>query len=659
MLDANAATRFEGMEQKMKTNRLTRNIARFAFMAIALTGCATAGASSGEGQMSAPTVDRSTWPTPDVSQIQATATPFVLVTLPATPVSVAGENEIAAPVTLEADGIDADVLESVNHGRGEEIQPQPSAVVEVAPLAADSSDQSPALSPQNSGLCAESGLFPGVSGEVAPAGGLREVDMFRGPGGEYEPIVTVYAEDPVDVLAVNQGGDWALVKPQKEFESPGWISVQNLQVEGFLDDVPHVHTGWVESNAVSLMSEPGIFAGQIGTLAINDMVVVVGVDDSGRWACVAPVMGGGSGWLPKHFVALGGTWNQLAVVSNPVPSGVASEDAGASVSTALTGKLVIQLSSGGEVVAVNADGSGLHHLTYGIDPALSPDGNMVAVTRWEYGGESSALWLVDTATGTEKAVLGEMRKAKGPEWSPDGTQIALNRQGGGHLDEKEECSLLVDLNTGQQVSPNVPTNAYDIKVTTREGLPYLCWNVPPDAMWGLRVVDVNTGSVEDVDGGSYAFRPTWDPNDSQRVICDSGYGLLETYVDRQQTKNLTNAFGDGSPVFSPDGGHIAFVARQNNTYDIHRVNADGSGRIALTKTPLWVTGAGDPPWSNVAPAWSPDGNYISFLTDRTGRWEIWLMGGDGSDPHPMFSEEVNDQLPIGYDYNDERVFSWR
>lgn len=87
---------------------------------------------------------------------------------------------------------------------------------------------------------------------------------------------------------------------------------------------------------------------------------------------------------------------------------------------------------------------------------------------------------------------------------------------------------------------------------------------------------------------------------------------------------------------------------------------DGS-RLRLTETPLWVTASPNnpKPWNNVSPAWSPDGSQIAFLTDRTGRWEIWVMNADGSNQRPLFSKAVNDQLSITYDFADERVLSWR
>jgi Tol biopolymer transport system component len=61
----------------------------------------------------------------------------------------------------------------------------------------------------------------------------------------------------------------------------------------------------------------------------------------------------------------------------------------------------------------------------------------------------------------------------------------------------------------------------------------------------------------------------------------------------------------------------------------------------------------------VAPAWSPDGSQIVFLTDRTGRWEIWTMGADGSNQRPLLPAEVQAQLGIAYNSVGERMLSWR
>jgi TolB protein len=128
---------------------------------------------------------------------------------------------------------------------------------------------------------------------------------------------------------------------------------------------------------------------------------------------------------------------------------------------------------------------------------------------------------------------------------------------------------------------------------------------------------------------------------------------------------LTEDVHDHTPVFSPDGRRIAVSYWQHDHWEVHVMNADGSGRVRLTQTPLSVIveqriqGEVQRAWNNVAPAWSPDGSQIAFLTDRTGRWELWVMAADGSDPHPLLAEDVHDQLNLEYHGVDEQVISWR
>ncbi len=62
--------------------------------------------------------------------------------------------------------------------------------------------------------------------------------------------------------------------------------------------------------------------------------------------------------------------------------------------------------------------------------------------------------------------------------------------------------------------------------------------------------------------------------------------------------------------------------------------------------------------SSVAPAWSPNGQSIVFLSNRTdaddaGPWRLWVMNADGSNQHPL---PVN--IPFDYSYVNEQVVDW-
>jgi TolB protein len=132
------------------------------------------------------------------------------------------------------------------------------------------------------------------------------------------------------------------------------------------------------------------------------------------------------------------------------------------------------------------------------------------------------------------------------------------------------------------------------------------------------------------------------------------YGLFVQSADGQTRDQLTNSNLDTSPVWSPDGDQAAFVHRQHDHWEVCVVDADGSNLTRLTKTTALPDGTAA---NSVSPAWSPDGSYIAFLTNRSGEWEIWVMESDGSNAQPLFDTEL-DGVTLEYSFNGERAISW-
>jgi Tol biopolymer transport system component len=324
----------------------------------------------------------------------------------------------------------------------------------------------------------------------------------------------------------------------------------------------------------------------------------------------------------------------------------------------LTGTVVFQTSSGGLIYAVNADGSHLRQLTTGIDPALSPDGQWVAFTRWEGSGDGDwgSLWVINIDGSGERQVQGFVRQPKSPTWSPDGTQISVDMQHGGWVAPLQKCGTS---------GPPPGSGAYDIHIT-KEG-PHkfkICYTLPPNPYWGIEVVDVASGNFQDQSSPEHSISPTWDPADANRLVYKGDLGLVNLNIKDQTTSALSDDVDEHSPAFSPDGSKIAMAYWQGDHWDIQVMNADGSGRTRLTETTLNSLAAqidkGQAPhsFSNTAPAWSPDGQSIAFLTDRNGPWEIWVMNADGSNQRPMFPNGALAGLTIQYHNVDERVITW-
>ena len=199
-----------------------------------------------------------------------------------------------------------------------------------------------------------------------------ESKLYREPASDATAMSDVPVDVNVSILAVNADRSWALVKP--EDKTPGWVPVSALEISGSLAEAPSVETAWVESNGVEVRSGPGLYYNQVGTLAVNDVVALLGQSENQGWALVKPILGGGVGWTTIHYLDIPGSWNDVPKLANDILAGEAPSAASVPVVPAPIGNpagtLALQIASGGDIELINADGSGLRRLTGGIDPGV-------------------------------------------------------------------------------------------------------------------------------------------------------------------------------------------------------------------------------------------------------------------------------------------------
>ena len=110
------------------------------------------------------------------------------------------------------------------------------------------------------------------------------------------------------------------------------------------------------------------------------------------------------------------TTRNVVPTATPFPNPFATPIPVGSVSG---GQIIFQEANGGNIYTVNPDGTGLTRVTFGIDPALSPDKTRLAFARQ---GTPGGLFIANSDGSNEQLVYGA-NEVRSPMWSADGNRV--------------------------------------------------------------------------------------------------------------------------------------------------------------------------------------------------------------------------------------------
>ena len=259
------------------------------------------------------------------------------------------------------------------------------------------------------------------------------------------------------------------------------------------------------------------------------------------------------------------------------------------------------------------------------DPQRSPDGVWVAYTVTTIDAEkdrrNTDVWMVKWDGSEQLQLTSSPDGESSPRWSPDNKYLAFVASRGTE-EEKKKGGQIWLLNRGGGEAQK----ASDIK----GGVGDIQWSPDSTRIAFTHDDEDPRDEPEKMEG--------WKRKTTPPIVIDRYHfkqdrtGYLGNYyshigvfdIATKTHKMLTRGnTGDGSPSWSPDSNYIAFLSKRGNpdpdrtsNEDLWVVDVQGSEPRQLTKTEFGEAGR---------PAWSPDGSRIGVLlgdNDTNGAYDM-------------------------------------
>jgi eukaryotic-like serine/threonine-protein kinase len=316
------------------------------------------------------------------------------------------------------------------------------------------------------------------------------------------------------------------------------------------------------------------------------------------------------------------------------------------------GDLIAFLSSEGPdkygLHVVPPAGGAPRHLTSmaGIGLCWHPDGSSIGFVDRNAAGEPFSVFSVVVDTGQRRRLTMPPSSAFGDTYcsfSPDGQQLAVVRH--------------AVRNTSDLYIADAVTPAADrIRRLTvgRPGMEGLAWSPDgqsivvgsPNGLWkvatrgnGIATPALITGVEGETQLPSFSISgPTGFP----RLAYE--YRIFDVNIWRwdRQADGSGKMYGlpgsavyEDFPAFSPDGRQISFVSNRTGRNQIWTANADGSD-------PRQVTFHED---TAISPQWSPDGQRLAFASEVDGNWDLYVVRANGAESTRLTWDPSQEENP--------------
>jgi TolB protein len=294
-------------------------------------------------------------------------------------------------------------------------------------------------------------------------------------------------------------------------------------------------------------------------------------------------------------------------------------------------------------------------------PTWSPDGRVLAFAM------HGSLWRLSVAEGVSDGVAEEILHAgeylSSPEWSPDGRYLAYTSDpGGASINIK-----VLDVQSGISTDITSGTHVNLEPAWSPDGRRLAYVSTAPNGYFNVFVTDVAAGQPgqtmqitmdhrfgrERLYFGDYDVHlsPSWSPDGtelllvSNRGIALGSGGIWRVPVtadvmngDRAKLVHKEETLYRTRPTWSPDGKRVIYSSHLGGEFsNLFVLPATGGEPYKLT------FGEHD----SFLPRWSPDGEWIAFISNEEGLPQIKLLKSWGGEQRVIRVTEKKWRRPMG------------
>ena len=272
----------------------------------------------------------------------------------------------------------------------------------------------------------------------------------------------------------------------------------------------------------------------------------------------------------------------------------------------------------------------------------SPDGKWLVISDKEASAEPFSLFLVNAETGEKQRLTTPPNSAIGdfsPAFSPDGKTIAFVRLVSAVVGEVQ----LVPVEGGNSKQLTFD-GAGAGTVTWGKNGQELIFSSRYGGSSRLYRIGLEGGSPEWIEAsGNNAQYPAYNSIGNRLEWTQSSDNSDIYRVNLTDNRTIaaplalaTSTTMEDSPRYAPDGKRIVFVSQRSGKDELWVTDSEG-------ETPIQITSFRGP--LGGSPAWSPDGKSIAFDARPDGNADIFIVSNDGGQPRRLTNDALEDVVP--------------